>query len=120
MTQAFDAAALRAAIKAAGEHAPRAITIPGVGKAYKRELTVADVDEAQALRLQLAKEHPELGKDRLGIAIGLAQTLCGPDGTRIFDPRDAADIALLAKVPWASARGVTADDESEEGAEKNA
>lgn len=116
MSQTFDAAAFRAALKAASQRKPKAITIPGVGPAFKRELTVADVDEAQALRRELAEKHPQLNARRLNIAIGLGQTLCGPEGERLFDLDDPADIELLASMPWSLARGVTAD---EEGDEKN-
>ncbi len=121
MSEAFDAAAFRAALKALGEVKPKAIKVPGVGRVYRRELTVADVEEAPALRAELAEKHPQLSKRRLAMAVGLAQVLCGPDGTRIFNPEDPADIQILADAPWESVRGVTADDEAAgEGAEKNA
>ncbi len=118
MTQAFDVAAFRAAIQAVGNQQPKPITVPGVGKCFKREVSVADVTEAQALRKELAGQLPGLGERRLGIAIGLAQTLCGPDGTPVFDATSPDDVAMLAKVPWAKVRGVSADDEDDE--EKNA
>lgn len=118
MSDAFDSAAIRAAMKAVGERRPKSITLPGVGKLYRRELSVGDVDEARELRAELADKHPGLSKRRLAIAIGLAQVLCGPDGVPIFDPANAEDIALLAKVPYEAVRNVTAGDD--EGDEKNA
>lgn len=120
MTQVFDAAAIRAAMKLAAEQAKalKPITIPQVGRMYKRDLLVADVEEAQSLRVKLAEKHPELSKRGLGMAVGLAQTLCGPDGECIFDAESIEDIQLLASVPWAVARGVSADEDEE--AAKNA
>lgn len=119
-TQAFDKAAIRAAMQAVAEQAAavKPLTIPGVGRVFKRELLVADVEQAQSLRAKLAEKHPELGERGLGMAVGLAQTLCGPDGEPIFDPENVEDIKLLAGVPWATVRGVSADEDGE--AQKNA
>lgn len=114
MTQAFDAAAFRAAVQSLTDQPPKPITVPGVGKCFKRELTCADVSEAPALREEIAKQLPALNERRLGIAIGLAQTLCGPDGTVIFDAKSPEHVALLARVPWSAVRGVSADEEAEE------
>lgn len=114
MSEAFDAAAFMAALQAAAAKPPRPVTLPGVGQAFKREITVEDVETAGEIRAAMAKEDGEVSR-KMSIAIGLAQTLCGPDGVSLFDPRNADHLATLAALPWSVVKGLTQDDE-----EKNA
>lgn len=113
MTQAFDAAAFMAAMQAAAARPPRPVTLPGVGDAFKREITVADVEEAGEIRAAMSKDGQEVTR-KMSIAIGLAQSLCGPDGVALFDPRNAEHLALLAALPWSVVRSITQDDKADE------
>lgn len=114
MSEAFDAAAFMAALQAAAAKPPRPVTLPGVGQAFKREITVEDVETAGEIRASMAKDGGDVSR-KMSIAIGLAQTLCGPDGVALFDPRNPDHLATLAALPWSVVQGLTKDDE-----EKNA
>lgn len=115
MSEEFDAAAFMAALQAAATKPPRPVTLPGVGQAFKREITVSDVEEAGEIRAAMAKDGQEVTR-KLSIAIGLAQSLCGPNGVALFDPRNDAHLAMLAALPWAVVRSITQDEAEEKNA----
>lgn len=106
----FDAAAFMAALQASATKPPRPVTLPGVGQAFKREITVEDVETAGEIRASMTKDGEEVSR-KMSIAIGLAQTLCGPDGVPIFDPRNADHLATLASLPWSVVKGLTKYDD---------
>lgn len=101
LTPGFDAAAFLAAVQAAGKPAPKPVTLPGLGACFRRQLTVADVDAASALREKLKASGKDINQGT-NIAIGLAQVLCGPDGTPVFDVLNDEHLSLLAALPWSS------------------
>ena len=74
----FDPAKLIAAAKAASQAKPVPIKLAGIGDAFKRKLTVADIEAAGSVRERMEKA----GKlnQQMNIAIGLAQAICGPEG----------------------------------------
>lgn len=119
----FSAAAFMAAAAAAAQQKPKPVHLAGVGHCFQRDVTVADVEEAQAIRVEREKAGKQATKS-LNMAIGLAQSLCGPDGTPIFDPRNEEHITLLGSLPWAAVRAMNdaqdASDEAEGDPAKNA
>jgi hypothetical protein len=119
MNQPFDAAAFLAAVQAAAQAAPTPVTLPGVGACFKRELSVADVEGASAIRADLEKAGVDVTQG-INIAIGLSQVLCGPDGTPIFDARNDAHRAMLAALPWSAVRQVMQEKSDGDDAAKNA
>jgi hypothetical protein len=48
----------------------------------------------------------------MSIAVGLAQSICGPDGTCVFDVDNSDHLEILAALPWESVRGLMTDDEA--------
>jgi hypothetical protein len=106
----FDAAKFIDAARAASKTKPVSITLPGLGAAFKKKLTVADIEQAGAIRAKLSTD----GKlDRsMSIAVGLAQAICGPDGACVFDVGNDDHLAILAALPWESVRGLMTDDEA--------
>jgi hypothetical protein len=115
---AFDPAAFLAALQSAAVVAPKPVTLPGVGACFKRALTTGDVLDAEDHRQAL--EAAGLKPDRkANMAIGLAQTLCGPTGQPVLNASDPAHIALLTALPWSVIKGLLGDD-ADGADEKNA
>lgn len=106
----FDAAKFIEAARAASKAKPVAIKLPGLGDAFKKKLTVADIEHAGTVRAKLS----ESGKlDRsMSIAVGLAQSICGPDGVVVFDVDNQDHLDILAALPWESVRGLMSEDEA--------
>jgi hypothetical protein len=100
---------LMAAMQATAAEKPRALKVAKWGTIYVRPQTVAEVDALTDTADSLN------GKDKL--ARSAACVICNEDGTRVFDPTNEADVALLAKQPWPmlnkvldAARKVTGED----------
>jgi hypothetical protein len=106
----FDAAKFIEAARAASKSKPVAINLPTIGAAFKKKLTVADIEHAGAVREKLSSA----GKlDRsMSIAVGLAQSICGPDSKCVFDVDNSDHLDILAALPWESVRGLMTDDEA--------
>lgn len=102
----FDPAAILVAARAAATAKPVPVHLAGVGDVYKRKLTVADIEAAGDVR---AKMQAAGKLDRqMNIAIGLAQSICGPNGEQVFDVNNDDHLGVLAALPWESVRGVVA------------
>lgn len=95
---------LIAAMQATATEAPRAVTVPKWGTVYIRDVTVAEVEEQT--------DDTADKKDRRRIARAVARVLCDEKGTRLFDPDDPDDVALLAKQPWKLLSKVIAEGDS--------
>jgi hypothetical protein len=104
----FDAAKLIEAARAASQAKPVPVTIPGIGKAFRRKLTVADIDEASVVREKL-EEKGNLNRN-MSMAVGLAQVICGPDGESVFDIHSEDHLKLLASLPWESVRSLMVEE----------
>jgi hypothetical protein len=104
----FDPAKLIAAAKAAAQAKPVPIKLAGIGDAFKRKLTVADIEAAGSVRERMEKA----GKlnQQMNIAIGLAQAICGPDGQPVFDIENDEHLTLLASLPFEAVRGAMGDE----------
>lgn len=106
---AFDPAAFLAAAKALAERPLTPVTMPGLPPCFKRTLTAGDVIDASGARERLQTAGLEPGR-KVDIAIGLAQSLCGPGGEPIFDAGNREHIELLMSIPWYSIGSVAAGD----------
>jgi hypothetical protein len=106
----FDASKLIAAAQAASQAKPVPVTLPGIGDAFRRKLTVADIEQAGVIRGRL-NDDGKLDRS-MSIAVGLAQAICGPDGVPVFDVQNDDHLAILAALPWESVRGLMTDDEA--------
>lgn len=106
----FDSAKLLAAAKAAAQAKPVPVTLPGIGDAFRRKLTVADIETAGIVRETL-KDQGKLSRN-MNIAVGLAQAICGPDGIPVFDVNSDDHLDILAALPWESVRGLMTDAEA--------
>lgn len=102
----FDPAAFRAALQSAIAAAVTPVTLPGIGAAFRRDVTVADVHEAADIAAEHAKTLA-LTPKQISVGVGLAQALCGPDGVRIFDPYNGEHVEQLSRMPWSAARPLT-------------
>ena len=105
----FDPKKLIEAAKAASQTKPVPVTIPGIGAAFKRKLTVADVEIAGSVRERL--ETSGKFNRTMSMAVGLAQAICGPDGEAVFDVNNDDHLAILSAIPWESVRDVAMGDE---------
>lgn len=94
----MDRAALIAAMQSTAAEKPVAVTVPKWGTVYVRQVTVAEVDEQSA--------DTDAMNDKNKIARGACRVLCDETGARLFDPKSAADVALLASQPWPLLRAV--------------
>jgi hypothetical protein len=79
-------------MNAAASEKPRAVDVKGWGTIHVREITVAEVEQQN--------DDTANKKDKNRIARAAARILCDEAGTRLFDPENEADVALLAKQTW--------------------
>jgi len=101
----FDPAKFIEAAKAIAQAKPKPITIPGIGKAFHRHITVADVEAAGDVRERLEKAGAMSTK--MSMAIDLALKICDQDGAAVFDMNNDEHLKLLASLPWDSVRGLS-------------
>lgn len=94
-------------MRAAAAEKPVAVNVPKWGKVYVRQVTVGEIDEQS--------KDTEAKDDKNRIARGACRVLCDENGTRLFDPNNADDVALLASQPWALLRTVLATSDPESG-----
>ena len=94
----MDRNALIAAMEVTAAEKPIAVTVPKWGLVYVRQVTVAEVDEQSA--------DTDAADDKNKIARGACRVLCDETGVRLFDPKSATDVALLARQPWPLLRAV--------------
>lgn len=99
----FDPAAFLAAARVAARVEYKPVQIAGLPPCFRRELRAGDIFDAAAHREALKAAGMELDR-KVDIAIGLAQTLCGPSGEPIFDPSSREHVQLLIDLPWDSVR----------------
>jgi hypothetical protein len=108
---------LLTALQASAAQKPRAVFIKGWGEVFIRALTVAEVEEQTD---DTAKKDAEgnvvLDKNRL--ARSAARLLCDAQGTKLLDPDNADDVALLAQQPWKLLRLVLNESDDLKDAEK--
>lgn len=94
-------AAYRAAIRAAMQKAataagkPRPVTVAVWGTVFVRDVTVAEVNADTA-----EDEDGVADKKKSSIARRACRVICDEDGTRLYDPKNADDVALLLAQPW--------------------
>lgn len=112
----FDPAAFVAAAQALAQAPLRAVSLPGLPPCFKRPLTAGDVIEAATHREKLQAAGLEPSRE-VDIAIGMAQTLCGPQRQPIFDASNRQHIEALIGLPWDTVRPVIGAEKAED--EKN-
>ena len=110
----FDPAAFIAAAQALGAAPLKPVNLPGLPACFKRELTAGDVIDAAGLRDKLKAEGLEISR-KVDIAIGLAQTLCGPGGRAIFDAGNRGHVEILLALPWKTLSAAAGADEEAPG-----
>lgn len=101
----MDRATLIAAMQATANPKPKAVPHDQWGTCYVRPVLVAEVDEQTA---------DEAGGSKARLARGACRVLCDEHGTRLFDPSNEEDVALLAAQPWAMLRKLLAAAEGRE------
>lgn len=106
----FDPAAFVAAAQALAEKALKPVALPGLPPCFRRHLTAGDVLDAAEVRASLQSDGLEPSR-AVDIAIGLAQSLCGPAGQRIFDARNRQHIEILKALPWEAVRDLVTSNE---------
>lgn len=77
---------------------PIPVEVPGWGTVYVRQITVEEVEEQTA--------DTEGDKDKRKFARAAARVMCDEYGKLLLDPKDPAQIALLATQPWSLLRRV--------------
>lgn len=87
----MDRAALCAAMDGLAVEKPRPVHIKGLGDVHIREITIGEVDA------QIADTEGQ--KDKRRVARGACRLLADPEGNRLLDPDDAADVDRMAKLP---------------------
>lgn len=102
----MDRKALIAAMRQTAAAKPVKVKTKAWGDIYVRPLTVAEVEEQSA---------DTEGKDKNRVARGACRLICDEEGTRLFDPKNEEDIALLASQPWSLLHQVIKASEEDEG-----
>ena len=77
------------------------VTVEGWGLLYVKPPTVEEVDDATDEDKKQETQHRRLAR-------GAARIICDAKGTRVFDPKNPADLTLLAQQPWALLQKVLA------------
>jgi predicted NodU family carbamoyl transferase len=101
----MDRAALIAAMQQAAEAAikPRPVEVPAWGTVYVRDVTVSEVDG----------DTDDVEADKTTrLARAACRVLCDDAGVRLFDARNAQDVALLSGQPWSVLQKVLAKADS--------
>jgi hypothetical protein len=91
----FDPAKLIAAAKAAAQAKPVPIKLAGIGDAFIRKMTIADLEAASDICDRVEK-NSKLGRNTINIAATLCLRICGPEGEPVFDPANDEHILMLA------------------------
>ncbi len=100
-----------AQLEANASRKPMLVNIPGVGEKYIRRITIGELDE------QINDTEGEK-PTKLGLARGACRVLAYPDGERMYDPDNAADVALWAKQPFDVLTAINKAQELEGAAKK--
>ena len=101
----MDREALIAAMQLAAEGAqkPRPVDVPVWGTVYVRDVTVGEVDGD-------VEDGDADKKTRLARAA--CRVICDETGARLFDAKNADDVALLSGQPWSVLQKVLAKADS--------
>lgn len=121
MVAPVDRAAFLAALAQAAAPRLRGVTLPGIGACYMRPVTAGDVFDAESARAALTAAGVEI-KQKVNIAIGLAQSLCDESGAPLLDPANADHIRQLLALPWETVSAAMQDPDAPAaaGSEKKA